>query len=383
MESGLSSLGQRRMTHGAVPTDAGTTPVLTLEKYDHLGMRRQSPNHCKMTRGISNCCRYDPYSKVLTLEEYDHLGMRRARRRAIEASRRAKRFGVVLGTLGRQGNPRILTHVETRLRTRGLDYVVLLVSELNPAKMERFKGSVEAWVQIACPRLSIDWGEAFDAPLLTPYELEVALGFVAPWWEAGRQGGAAEDVIDRSAGVSSASGDVRSGPVGISGGPAGFREGSADVRGSSADVSSGLRSDEGGRRIDGAGTCGCSSDRGVLSVAERRGGPKAGPIRTGFADGASGGGIPSQSASATGTEATSGRSGGSVGEPANVGSSKALEGKKEASKTCACLNQGGSATCRESEEWERVAPYPMDYYARDGGPWNSVYGPKPRVKAKG
>ncbi len=33
--------------------------------------------------------------------------------------------------------------------------------------------------QIACPRLSIDWGEAFKAPLLTPYECSVALGQVA------------------------------------------------------------------------------------------------------------------------------------------------------------------------------------------------------------
>ncbi|CAI5469200.1 unnamed protein product [Closterium sp. Yama58-4] len=41
---------------------------------------------------------------------------------------------------------------------------------------------IDAWVQVACPRLSIDWGEAFTAPMLTPYELEVALGFAPPWW---------------------------------------------------------------------------------------------------------------------------------------------------------------------------------------------------------
>ena len=34
---------------------------------------------------------------------------------------------------------------------------------------------VEAWVQIACPRLSIDWGTAFAKPLLNPFEAEVAL----------------------------------------------------------------------------------------------------------------------------------------------------------------------------------------------------------------
>lgn len=44
---------------------------------------------------------------------------------------------------------------------------------------------MDAWVQVACPRLSIDWGQAFTtAPLLTPYEAEVALGETT--WRDGR-----------------------------------------------------------------------------------------------------------------------------------------------------------------------------------------------------
>lgn len=35
---------------------------------------------------------------------------------------------------------------------------------------------MNSWVQIACPRLSIDWGYAFSVPLLNPYEAEVAFG---------------------------------------------------------------------------------------------------------------------------------------------------------------------------------------------------------------
>lgn len=31
--------------------------------------------------------------------------------------------------------------------------------------------SLPRWVQVACPRLSIDWGTAFPKPLLTPYEV--------------------------------------------------------------------------------------------------------------------------------------------------------------------------------------------------------------------
>ena len=29
----------------------------------------------------------------------------------------------------------------------------------------------DRWVQVACPRLSIDWGYAFPKPLLSPYEV--------------------------------------------------------------------------------------------------------------------------------------------------------------------------------------------------------------------
>jgi 2-(3-amino-3-carboxypropyl)histidine synthase len=30
--------------------------------------------------------------------------------------------------------------------------------------------SIQFFVQVACPRLSIDWGKYYDKPLLTPYE---------------------------------------------------------------------------------------------------------------------------------------------------------------------------------------------------------------------
>merc|ERR1712000_540988 len=35
---------------------------------------------------------------------------------------------------------------------------------------------VDCFVQVACPRLSIDWGYAFDRPLLSPFECEMAFG---------------------------------------------------------------------------------------------------------------------------------------------------------------------------------------------------------------
>ncbi len=43
----------------------------------------------------------------------------------------------------------------------------------------------DAWVQVACPRLSIDWGGEFDRPTLNPYEAHVALGALPGWWAEG------------------------------------------------------------------------------------------------------------------------------------------------------------------------------------------------------
>ena len=134
---------------------------------------------------------------MLTREQYDHEGMQAARCRAVEAARSARSFGVVLGTLGRQGNPAVLAHVCSRLAERGLPHSVVLLSEISPAKLALLAGP-DAWVQIACPRLSIDWGDAFHAPVLTPYEAEVALGFLPPWWEA--KGAYRMDYYEKDAG---------------------------------------------------------------------------------------------------------------------------------------------------------------------------------------
>lgn len=63
-------------------------------------------------------CRYDPYSKVFTREYYDHEAMRALRLRAIDTARSAQKWGLIMGTLGRQGSPKVM-EVSVRTRWRG------------------------------------------------------------------------------------------------------------------------------------------------------------------------------------------------------------------------------------------------------------------------
>ena len=124
--------------------------------------------------------RYDPYSRKLTRETYDHTEMHDLRRQAIKSAKKAKKWGLILGSLGRQGNPHTMSMIENTLHDRGIPFINLLLSEIFPGKLAMMP-DIDCWVQIACPRLSIDWGYAFPKPLLTPYEALVALGSREEW----------------------------------------------------------------------------------------------------------------------------------------------------------------------------------------------------------
>ena len=89
--------------------------------------------------------RYDPYSKKFTSEGYDTASMLATRGDAVERASKAKKFGIVLGTLGRQGSPRILEHLEELMQAKGIPYTVVLLSEIFPQKLGMFD-DIEAYV---------------------------------------------------------------------------------------------------------------------------------------------------------------------------------------------------------------------------------------------
>ncbi|KAF1808793.1 Diphthamide biosynthesis protein 1 [Eremomyces bilateralis CBS 781.70] len=125
--------------------------------------------------------RYDPYSRRLTRERYDHDELYTLRTKAITNAQSAKKWGLILGSLGRQGNPHTMALIEKRLTEKNIPWITILLSEIFPGKLALMP-DVECWVQIACPRLSIDWGYAFPRPLLSPYEALVALGLKEAKW---------------------------------------------------------------------------------------------------------------------------------------------------------------------------------------------------------
>jgi 2-(3-amino-3-carboxypropyl)histidine synthase len=161
-----------------------TAPVLRcVDVIIYLGDGRFHLEAAMIANPKLQAYRYDPYDKKFTREYYDHALMDKNRMQSIADAKQAKSVGVIMGTLGRQGSSKVVEHLKGRLDQIGKNAVIILLSEIFPKKLDLFRG-LDAFVQVACPRLSIDWGLAFSKPFLTPYEMAVAMGD-ADWHKEG------------------------------------------------------------------------------------------------------------------------------------------------------------------------------------------------------
>lgn len=187
------ALAQKHFTHKMTvpqqkPLSGGellgcTSPVVSATDYDmvlYVGDGRFHLESFMIQNPAVPALQYDPYKKVLSREQYDIAEMLRVRGAAMERARDAKSVGLIMGTLGRQGNAKLVQHMRELIEDGGKREVTLfLMSEIFPQKLAKI-ADVDCFVQVACPRLSIDWGYAFDRPLLSPFECSMVFGKERP-----------------------------------------------------------------------------------------------------------------------------------------------------------------------------------------------------------
>lgn len=120
--------------------------------------------------------RYNPFDKVLSKEQYNYELFYEIRKSEIKRCGNLSNANVciILSTLGRQGNVNILNNITAVLKEKHIHFFILLLSEIFTEKLQFFK-TVDVFIQVGCPRLSIDWGNYNFKPLLNPYEAYVLL----------------------------------------------------------------------------------------------------------------------------------------------------------------------------------------------------------------
>jgi 2-(3-amino-3-carboxypropyl)histidine synthase len=98
----------------------------------------------------------------------------RQRHGAIALAQTAQTFGIIVSSKIGQRRSELAQRMVALLQERGKKACLLIMDNVSPEQLLAFQ--VDAFVSTACPRLAIDDYMRFKRPMLTPLELEVALG---------------------------------------------------------------------------------------------------------------------------------------------------------------------------------------------------------------
>lgn len=92
-----------------------TAPKLTeIDAVIYLGDGRFHLEAIMIANPKVKAFRYDPYEKKFTEEDYNHSMMKNNRMSAINLAKNKQLYGLILGTLGRQGSPKVLDFIQVR-----------------------------------------------------------------------------------------------------------------------------------------------------------------------------------------------------------------------------------------------------------------------------
>lgn len=149
-----------------------TSPIINnIENVVYIGDGRFHLESAMIRNPTLNFFKYCPFSRKLSREYYDFDKMKNSRERQIQKAFEGKTFGVILGSLGRQGNLQIFKNVINRLNSFNKYKIYkIIVDEINEKILDKYD-FIDSFVQISCPRLSIDWGCCYKKPLLSPMEV--------------------------------------------------------------------------------------------------------------------------------------------------------------------------------------------------------------------
>lgn len=96
----------------------------------------------------------------------------------VEKCKDAQSLGIVVGTLSTEGYLDVVNHIQNLARNRGIRTYLLSVGKVNPAKLANFM-EIDCFAFVGCPENNIYTSREFYKPLLSIFEVELALN---PAW---------------------------------------------------------------------------------------------------------------------------------------------------------------------------------------------------------
>ncbi|KAF8632476.1 hypothetical protein AX15_001875 [Amanita polypyramis BW_CC] len=133
-----------------------------------------------MTNAASTIISYNPTTHTTRLESSKSNKLLMRRYAVVQKARDADVFGILVGTLGVASYLPLIKHLRILLAKNRKKSYTICVGKLNPAKLANFL-EIECFVLVACPENSLIESKDFFRPIVTPFELEVALQAKQSW----------------------------------------------------------------------------------------------------------------------------------------------------------------------------------------------------------
>lgn len=122
----------------------------------------------------------DPYEDRAYSVNHDADRIRKQRWMSLREAMRAERFGILLGLKSGQNRLDKALHIRRKLHNAGKKSTLLAIREVTPESLMQYP-TIDAYVNTACPRTSLDDASKFHKPVLTVNEFLVAAGEIT--WE--------------------------------------------------------------------------------------------------------------------------------------------------------------------------------------------------------
>ncbi|EIM84817.1 diphthamide biosynthesis protein [Stereum hirsutum FP-91666 SS1] len=161
-------------SHSPLEESSDSRPIL------YVGPPSLGLTNLLMTHHQTPVYSYDPSTRQVGLESTRTNKLLMRRYVAVQKARDADVFGILVGTLGVSSYLPLITHLRQLLKKARKKSYTISVGKLNPAKLANFM-EVECFVLVACPENSMIEAKEFLQPIVTPYELQIALQPEPTW----------------------------------------------------------------------------------------------------------------------------------------------------------------------------------------------------------
>ncbi|PIA17175.1 diphthamide biosynthesis protein [Coemansia reversa NRRL 1564] len=147
----------------------------------YVGGESLTLTNIMVTERAQSIYSYDPRRNQTLREETSKVNRHLNRRYyMVQKAKDANIVGIVVGTLAALRYLRVVEALKQMLRRAGKKYYVFVVGKLNVAKLANF-AEIETFILVACPENSLVDSKDFYQPVVTPYEMLLAISHTRQW----------------------------------------------------------------------------------------------------------------------------------------------------------------------------------------------------------